>query len=59
MTRFLFLLAILAAPGRALAQNMSWQHGEAQHGQHMPGMSHGDDAMDGDANPEVLLERGQ
>lgn len=25
----------------------------------MPGMSHGDHAMDGDANPEVLLEGGQ
>lgn len=59
MTRLLFLLALLAAPGLALAQNMSGQHGAAQHGQHMPGMSHGDHAMDRDANPEVLLEGGQ
>lgn len=59
MTRLLFLLAVLAAPGLALAQDMIGQHGAAQHGQHMQGMSHADHGMDGDAIPEGLLEGGQ
>jgi hypothetical protein len=59
MTRLLFLLALVAAPGLALAQDMSGQHGAAQHGQHMPGMSHTGHGMDGDAIPEGLREGGQ
>src|SRR5690606_5391070 len=38
---------------------MSSQHRAAQHGQHMPGMSHADHGMDGDAIPEELREGGQ
>lgn len=59
MTRLLFLLALLASPGLAQAQDTSDRHGAAQHGQHMPGMSQADHRMDGDAVGEGILEGGQ
>ncbi|KPQ05721.1 MAG: hypothetical protein HLUCCA12_13925 [Rhodobacteraceae bacterium HLUCCA12] len=59
MTRFLFLLALIAAPGLAQAQDMSGEHGSAQHEQHRPGMSHADHAGHDDALPDGVREPGQ
>lgn len=59
MIRLMFVVALLSVPGLALAQSATAQHGGMQHGQHMPGMSHADHGMDGDAIPEGLREGGQ
>ena len=59
MTRLAFLLALLASPGLAQAQDTTGQHGAAQHVQHMPGMSHADHGMNEDVFPEGVMEGGQ
>jgi hypothetical protein len=59
MTRLACLLALLALPGLAQAQETTGQHGAVQHVQHMPGMSHADQGMNGDAFPEGVMEGGQ
>lgn len=59
MTRLAMLLALLAAPGLAQAQDMSGQHGSTQGGQHMRAMSHADHRMNGDAVREGIVEGGQ
>jgi hypothetical protein len=59
MTRLAFFLVLLAFPGFARAQDTSGRHGAIQDGQHMPGMSHADHGMDGDAFPEGVVEGGQ
>jgi len=59
MTRLALLLALLASPGIAQAQDMSGQHGAGQHGQQMPEMTHADHGMDGDGVSEGIVEGGQ
>ncbi|MGF1621635.1 MAG: hypothetical protein ACFCUR_13600 [Rhodomicrobiaceae bacterium] len=56
MTRLAILLALLASSSLAQAQDMSDRHGAAQHGQHMPGMSHDDHGMSRDALPEGVMQ---
>ncbi|QYX58050.1 hypothetical protein K1T73_06675 [Roseovarius sp. SCSIO 43702] len=56
MIRFAFLVALLASPGPALAQDAAGQHGGMRH---VPGMSHEGHGMNADAFPAGLIEGGQ
>ena len=56
MIRLAVLLALVAAPPVALAQDAAHRHGGMQHGH---GMSHDDHAMAADAGPVDLVEGGQ
>jgi hypothetical protein len=57
MTRLAFLLALLASPGLAQAQDTTGQHGAVHHVQHMP--AHADHGMNGDVFPVGVMEGGQ
>jgi hypothetical protein len=59
MIRLMFVVALLSVPGLALAQSATAQHGDMQHGQHTPGMSHEGHGMNADAVPSALIEGGQ
>ena len=59
MIRFAFLLALAASSSLAMAQETAGQHGGVQHGQHLPGMCHADQAMNAAALPEGVTEGGQ
>jgi len=59
MIRLMLVVTLLSAPGLALAQGASVQHGGMRHGQHMPGMSHEGHGMNADAVPTGLVEGGQ
>ncbi|WP_366655508.1 hypothetical protein [Fodinicurvata sp. EGI_FJ10296] len=64
MIHRMFVIALLAFPGLAfpglaLAQGETANHGEMQHGQHTPDMSHEGHGMNADAVPAGLMEGGQ